>query len=136
MLGFFPEEGGQVDFFFEHARPGDAHHQRQQIERDALLASLEVGAQREYADLMQFIERGPILLIFAEVDVEGIPGAQLLGFLEEAHGDAGKVESACGNGRVALSGGNACQLLPPAVSRDTARVRRSLQLWWVAEPHS
>src|SRR5205823_14809360 len=78
-------------------------HQGQVVAGDALLAGLEEGQGAEEEVALRVIEAFPVRSVVGEVDGLRIPGAELFGLLEEAHGYRFPVQAATRDGGVALA---------------------------------
>jgi hypothetical protein len=73
VLGFFEEEAGEVHLFFQATFGGDCLDEREQVQGNGFLTSLEQAGEVQDDGTLKFIEAAPILDILAEVDIGWIP---------------------------------------------------------------
>ena len=98
VLALLEQERRQEQLLLEPALLRDHHDQREEVERDALLARLEERRDLEDRALLVAVQAAPQLAVAREVDGGGIPGAQPLRLLIQAHRQRVEVEPA-GAGR-------------------------------------
>src|SRR4051794_15479767 len=76
MLALFEEERRQVELLLDSALARNREHERQQVERDGLLAGREERGEREHRLSLELAEGSPVLAIACQVDRGRVPRAE------------------------------------------------------------
>ena len=100
VLGFLPEERGEVDLLLHLSIPGDGDDERRQVAGHSLLARLEEGQKAQEKVLLDIAESLPVTPVLTEIDLLRVPDPELLGLLEEAHRHRVKAQTSAGGAGV------------------------------------
>src|ERR1051326_1262101 len=87
VVGFLPQEGGQVHFLLNMSLLRDGHDERQQVERDTLFARLEERGQLQDGLLLLVRAALPVEYILRKIDAARVPDTQLFRLMIQAHGE-------------------------------------------------